>query len=149
MRVCGARMAAWLRANTLRTGGLTRGGVGGVGGGWQRVQGGASAGKGSSSALVALASAAVGGAVLVSAAEGADCDAQPPARVAMPPLERRGRYGLYKEIGRGGMAGAFMDGGLLDRTDARYSCGYVTTGFSVVRLAMDMDTKQVRRGGWR
>lgn len=111
MRVFGARMATRLRANTVRMSGSTRGGGGGVVGGWQGVQGGAFDEKGRGSVLVALASAAVGSAVLVSAAGGADCDAKPSVRVTMPPLERRGRYGLYKEIGRGGTAGTITDAG--------------------------------------
>lgn len=101
MRVWGARMAARLRVNALRAGGSAVGGGSGARGGWLLVQDGASSGKGRA-ALAALAGAAVGGAVLVTATEGADCDAQSSVRLTTPPLERRGRYGLYKEIGRGG-----------------------------------------------
>lgn len=79
-----------------------------VGGGGAAVSGRR---RGAGPLAAAVACAAAGAAAAMLATGETDCDAQAPARVAALPLERRGRYGLYREIGRGGASAGGFDWG--------------------------------------
>lgn len=92
-----------------------------------------------------LLSALFGGATLAAglaistATPSADCEAEPTMRITTPPLEQRGHYALYKEIGRGG-----SDECCLERhASTSVTVGCLCAGFSVVRLAKNTETGEV------